>query len=148
MGKNDLAAMGRLGARLDDLARIPSRAAPAAAEGINAAIQSGYENGTDPYGDPWAELAERTQMKHGSPPLQAEFGGVPGPMGQGTIATPRSGSGLDISVPFPGQYHQTGAHRGNWHMPARRILPQGRSLPPEWKTSIDDAMRDAFGKAK
>lgn len=139
--------MGLLADRLADLAQIPSRAARGAADGINLAIQDQYATGTDAYGRALAPLAERTLEKHGEPALQGEFGSRPGDMAEGTLATPGNGAGIEISIPFPGAIHQTGAKNGNWRMPARRMLPQGKTMPAAWKAAIDASLKEAFGKA-
>jgi hypothetical protein len=140
---SDLKFMGQLGARLNDLARVPSRAASGAAAGINEALRAQFEDGVDPYGAPWAKLADRTLLKHDEPPLQGEFGARPGDMASGVYAAPLPGAGIGITVPFPGGIHQTGADRGNWHMPARKILPE-RQMPGAWKQAIDSAIAEAM----
>lgn len=143
-----IGAMGDLSDRLDELSRIPSRAATAASASINELLSDQFANGTDPYGNAWAGLADRTLLKHPEPPLQAEFGGVPGPMAEGTFARPMSGAGIELTVPFPGGIHQTGAKRSpNWRMPKRAILPDKGTLPAAWKSAIDAAMSDAANSA-
>ena len=147
MARPNLRKMGQLADRLGELAQVPSRASRAAAEAINAAVEEQFEEGTDPYGRPWAALAPRTLLKHGEPPLQGEFGARPGDMAEGTVARPGRGAGIELSVPFPGAIHQTGASSGNWRMPARPILPQRGQLPPKWKAAIDAAMKEAFASS-
>lgn len=143
---DDLKQMGQLGSRLNDLSRVPSRAASDASAGVNEALRSQFEDGADPYGNPWAGLADRTLEKHGEPPLQGEFGDRPGDMASNTYAAPLAGAGIGINVPFPGGIHQTGASSGNWHMPARKILPE-RQMPPAWKLAIDSAIATAMSSA-
>lgn len=137
----NLGKMGELADRLGELASVPSRASAGAAEGINAALEEQFASGTDPYGNAWADLAPRTLLKHGPPPLTET-----GDMRDGTFAKPSRGAGVELTVPFPGGIHQTGAKRGNWVMPARKILPEGGELPDTWKAAIDDALDEAFGK--
>lgn len=139
--RGDIGAMGDLADRLGELAQVPSRAARDAADGINAALEEQFESGVDPYGEAWAPLAERTLLKHGEPPLTET-----GDMRDGTMAKPSRGAGIEITVPFPGGIHQTGAKRGAWVMPARKILPEGAELPGPWKDAIDEAVAAAFGK--
>lgn len=142
MGRGgNLGKMGELADRLGELASIPSRASARAAENINAALEEQFENGTDPYGQSWAPLAERTLLKHGEPALTET-----GDMRDGTFAKPSRGAGVELTVPFPGGIHQTGAKRGNWIMPARKILPEGGALPDAWREGIDEALDEAFAK--
>lgn len=137
----NLGKMGELADRLGELAEVPSRASARAAEGINAALERQFEDGTDPYGASWAPLAERTLLKHGEPALTET-----GDMRDGTFAKPSRGAGVELTVPFPGGIHQTGAKRGAWVMPARKILPEGGELPEPWREAIDEALDEAFGK--
>lgn len=137
--------MGKLADRLGELSTVPSRAAKIAAEKINEQIREQFADGTDPYGRPWEGLAARTLEKHDEPPLQGEFGARPGDMAEGTRALPARSAGIEFTVPFPGGIHQTGAAKPpNWRMPARKILPDGGDLPPEWRSAVDDATREAF----
>lgn len=141
----DLSKMRQLAGRIDDLGRIPSQAARGAAERINALLSEQFDNGVDPYGRAQAPLAERTLEKHGEPSLQGEFGARPGDMAEGTQVHPASGAGIEVTVPFPGAIHQTGAQSGNWRMPRRPILPDGAKLPADWKEAIDESVREAAG---
>ncbi len=142
----DLRKMGQLAERLNELASVPSRAARGVASRLNGVLEAQFEQGVDPYGEPWESLAPRTLAKHDEPPLQGEFGDRPGDMAEGTYAKPSRGAGVEINVPFPGSIHQTGASSGNWRMPARRILPQG-AMPPLWKEALDEGTAEAFAKA-
>lgn len=137
--------MRNLREHLEELATVPSRAAKEIAEGLTEELAAQFDAGVDPYGRAWAKLAERTLRKHGAPPLQAEFGGVPGPMAEGTRARTKGGAGVVLEVPFPGGIHQTGARSGNWRMPARKILPEGEELPRSWRAVIERALERAFG---
>ena len=139
--------MGQLADRLGELASVPSRAAKGAAERINEELVRQFEEGVDPYGKPWEALAPRTLLKHDEPPLQGEFGQRPGDMADGTIASPGSGSGVELTVPFPGAIHQTGARKPpSWRMPARKILPDKGTLPESWREAIDASVSEAFAK--
>lgn len=140
----DLSKLRQLSNRVGDLSRIPSQAARASAEKINVLLERQFEEGVDPYGRPWASLAPATLEKHGEPPLQGEFGDRPGDMASGTMATPSAGAGIQITVPFPGGIHQTGAPASN--MPRRAILPDASTLPPEWKEAINESVRESVKK--
>ncbi len=149
----NLRKMGQLADRLSDLASIPSRASRAIANRITGLLDQQFDDGVDPYGAPWQELAAATAERHGPPPLTET-----GEMREGTYAKPMPGSGIALyggsssrswngTVAVAG-IHQTGAHKEGWDMPARPILPQGRALPDEWKSAIDDELAAAFSKAK
>ncbi len=149
----DIRRMGQLADRLDDLATVPSRASKEAAASISLLIAEQFEAGEDPYGDEWAGLAERTRRKHDEPALQAEFGGVPGPMAEATVARARGGAGIGLQSPYADDrgrvvagIHQTGASAPPWDMPRRAIFPDGDELPADWIDAIDDAVERAFGK--
>lgn len=154
--RGDIRQMGALADRLDDLASVPSRASKAAAASLTELLAEQFEEGKDPYGDPWAALADRTLEKHDEPSLQAEFGGVPGPMASATVARARGGAGIALSSPYADRrtgtilapIHQTGAAvpERNWEMPARPIFPEGEELPEAWQDAIDDAVEAAFAK--
>lgn len=139
--KGDLRKMGQLADRLGELGTIPSRASRGAATRISGLLREQFDEGVDPYGHAWATLSDRTLLKHGAPPLTDS-----GDMGEGTEASAARGAGIEITVPFPGAIHQTGAKRGPWRMPARKILPEGGELPPAWKEEIDEELGETFGK--
>jgi hypothetical protein len=131
--------MGDLADRLGELASVPSRASRGAADRITDLIQGQYATGEDPYGDAWADLSERTLERHGPPPLTDT-----GDMADGSIAKPAQGAGIEITIPFPGGIHQTGARRGTWRMPKRPILPDGDEMPPAWDDAIAASARESF----
>lgn len=144
----DLDAMGALAARLDELAKIPSRVARAVAADLEALIEEGYARGRDPYGEPWAPLKKRTLLKHRPPPLTHY-----GLMREDTHARPRGGAGVVLSAPFPAAIHMTGAGTPSdsdpgeqWGMHARPMFPDRDELPPKWRETIDRRVREAFEK--
>lgn len=132
--------LGRLAETIDALANVPSRAARPVADAINDLLEEEFEEGKAPNGIAWASLAPRTLKRHGPPPLTHT-----GEMRDGTVAAPTAGKGVAITVPFPGGIHQTGASDGDWHMPARPILPVN-GLPAKWKKAIDKAISDTTKK--
>lgn len=139
--KFDLADMGELVDRLGELAAVPSRIAKDAAADIDALLEEEFDAGVDPYGAAWSPLAERTRKKHGPPPL-TEFGD----MRAGTHARPAQGAGISLVAPFPAGIHMTGGDAGDWHMPARPMLPVGDDLPTKWQAAIDARLDAAFTK--
>lgn len=143
----DIRRMGELADRIGELAQIPSRISKAVADRLSDLIAEQFEEGVDPYGRPWAALAERTLRKHDEPALQAEFGGQPGPMAESARAFPMRGAGVALTVDFPGGIHQTGAKRGAWRMPKRAILPDEGELPEAWARAIETELDLAFGRS-
>lgn len=130
-------------ARLGDLADIPSRASRSAAQRISDLIQEGFDQGTDPYGRPWKPLAPSTIARRpwrGPPPLTDT-----GKMRDAVTVAPRAGGGVEISSPVSySVYHQ----RGTTHMPARKLLPEGRELPEEWQDAIEESIEAAYRSAR
>lgn len=135
-----MAGFADLAARLGELAQVPSRIAGPVAADINDALQEEFEGEHDPYGRPWAKLAESTVRRKGHDQILYETGALQ----NNTVARPTRGAGIEItSLPY-GEYHQDGTSR----MPARKILPDGaNALPPEWQESIDRNTEQAFRKA-
>jgi hypothetical protein len=127
--------MGRLAQRVADLARVPSRAAATVALELEALLEEEYETGTDPYGTPWAPLAESTLARgRHAPPLTDT-----GSMRLGTTVTPTRYAGVAIFVPHPGAPHQTGWSGPQNSGPARPILPF-REMPAAWRDVIEGAV--------
>lgn len=109
----------------DDIA-IESSAA------IEEAIDSQFTLGCDPYGTPWAPLAESTKRRHGrdNPPLTAT-----GAM-RGSVVVSADQGKIEVIIADPAGYHQDGTD----NMPARPIIPSdARGIPPVWDAAIRDA---------
>lgn len=127
------------------LATVPSRIAGRVAEALTARIQDGFDQGTDPYGAGWADLAPATLAKGRTPPPLDESGALRG----ATYAAPGAGSGVDLhtgdTLPrgAPVAVHMTGLGA---RMPARPFLPN-RGLPATWRADIQAIYSDEFGKA-
>lgn len=145
MGKQvDLSDLDGLIENLHALADVPSKASRQAADGIEEAIQKQFDDGTDPYGEEWAPLAEstlaRTPNRNGGPLDNTSA------MRDGIVVAPMSGAGVSITFEDKGdiaQIHQTGATYKDGHtMPARKILPE-EELPESWEEAIAEAVHDA-----
>lgn len=135
----DISELGRLVTNLRRLSEIPSRASRKAAEGIAGLIDEQFERSTDPYGAPWAPLAESTIARKGSDKILEETD----KLRDGIRVAPTAGAGVQITseAEYAG-FHQVGRE----DMPARPILPT-RGLPRTWQRIIDDALDDAFDEA-
>ena len=136
----DLAGLGQLASNLRKLAEVPSRASKEAAEGVAAAIEVQFAEGIDPYGNPWAELAQSTLDKGRFPPPLTDTE-KHGP-GMGVKVSAKRGAGVSITfdAPYAG-FH----HTGTKDMPARKVLPVG-VMPATWNAAIRDALEDGLGK--
>jgi hypothetical protein len=133
--RGDIGGMGRLADRIEDLARIPSRAAATVALELEALIEAEYEGGHDPYGEPWEPLAEATIAKgRHFPPLTDT-----GAMRLGSTVTPTQYAGVAIYIPHPGAPHQTGWSGPQGDGPARPTLPS-RDMPRSWRDAIGAAV--------
>jgi phage gpG-like protein len=130
----DLKSMGRLQSNLGRLASVPAQIAADASESIAELIQGEFDNGNDPYGRPWAPLAERTLAKGRTPPPLTDTHA----MRESVDVRPMAGAGIAITMDDPAGIHQTGARRGAWVMPARPILP-AEAFPKTWRQALDDA---------
>lgn len=144
--RGDLRAMGRIVARLDDLRRVPSRAAAAVAKDLARMIDQQFSLGVDPYGRAWAQLRPATiaRGRHW-PPLTDT-----GAMRDDVVVRPESPSGASFIVPDPGGFHQ-GGFRTHWSgrfVKPRRILPAGATLPVAWRDVIRRRVAEAFAKGK
>jgi hypothetical protein len=108
---------------------------------IQAAIESEYANGRDPYGTPWKPLKPATIAKGRHAPPLTDMG----LMRARTRVTPRLGRpGIRITLPErPGAFHQTGTR----HMVARQVLPF-RGMPRIWADALRRASVQAMKEAR
>lgn len=126
---------------MGELGTIPSRVAADAAEKIAHLIASQFQQGQDPYGNPWAPLRPATLAKGRRPPPLTDTGA----MSSGIVVRPLRGAGIEIqasSTPYA-HFHQTGTK----HMAERSILPDGGELPGEWDAAIEGALTSSVKKA-
>lgn len=111
----------------------PEAVAQKAAPKVSAAIEEQFALGLDPYGAPWAPLADSTLKKHGPPPL-TDTGEMRGETG--AVA---AGKTIVASSPEPADFHQHGTRT----MPARPVLPsEQQGLPQSWERAIKDAQAE------
>jgi hypothetical protein len=133
-----MATLEGLAAAMRDLSKVPSQAARAAAADIAGLIEQQYADGTDPYGDAWADLAESTIAKGRTPPPLTDSG----VMRAGTDVAPSAGAGITITLGADyAIYHQG----GTGSMPARPILPD-HDLPEAWRDMIANAVAEAVAR--
>ena len=108
--------------RVQALEGLPARVAQRAVQKIAHVLDEQFALGTDPYGDPWADLST------GAPSHLTETGA----MHAGSAVT-SSGQDIVVNVPDPGGYHQAGTR----YMSARPLEPtQSRGLPPAYQVAI------------
>jgi hypothetical protein len=130
----DISRMGKLADRVADLARVPSRVAARVAGDLRDLIEQEFATGTDPYGRPWAPLAEFTLEKRtqvSEPPL-TDTGSMRGALD----VRPMRGAGVSITIPHPAEDHQTGWDGPVGSGPERPILPNA-GMPEAWKRAIE-----------
>lgn len=137
-----MSGLGSLAKTLDKLARVPSQIAGDAAKTIATEIQRQFDNGLDPYGEPWEQLADSTVARGRTPPPLTDTW----EMRDGIEVRPMPGSGISISFEVDyAIHHQYGAPRAN--VPQRAILPPAGVLPDTWKRALADAQERAFKRA-
>lgn len=138
----DIGRVGQLAERIGDLARVPSRVAARVSEELEAEIQDEFDAGADPYGAPWAPLADATVDKgRGPPPLTDTEA-----MRNSLRVAPLASAGVGISIDHPALPHQTGWSGKVGAGPARPILPD-RGMPEAWEDIVFHATEDEFRKA-
>ncbi len=133
-----MAGFRDLADRLGELAQIPSRITAPVATAINAELHRQFEDGVDPYGRPWAKLADSTVARKGHDTILVDDGAL----ATETRALPMGGAGIELVSNEVGGYHQSGTSR----MPRRPILPDGSSLPKAWQAAIAEEYAAAFRK--
>lgn len=140
-----IAQLDALAEALDDLATVPSRAANAGAQRINALIADQFSGGHDPYGEAWADLEESTIKRKGG---DARILIRSGALADQTRALPARGAGIEITTLSYGAFHQLGFRVGTAKVPARPILPYGDELPEAWERAIDEEIDRAFERVR
>ena len=115
---------------IENLGGLAEKGTEAVAEklepAINQVIQAEYDQGKGPDGSTWAAKADGSASH-----LQKT-----GAMRSGTEVV-RGVKGVSVRVPKPGGYHQGGTSR----MPARKLVPDGEPLPPDWAKAAEEATR-------
>lgn len=135
----DSRALLNLGARLRELASVPSQAAKTASEDIADLIEKEFEAGNDPYGKPWAPLRPSTLKRGRRPPPLTDTR----QLRESVEVKPAKGAGIQITMDeVPGVFHQSGTK----NMAKRAILPDGQKMPDPWTQAIADATDDAVQK--
>ncbi len=135
-----MAGFADLAARLDEIAKVPSRIAAPVAEEINASLQEQFETGVNAYGNAWKPLLPQTvRRKKGDTRILRRTD----TLSAETYARPMAGAGIEIVSRTPGDFHQNGTK----HMVPRKILPDGATLPKKWQEAIAKAFNEEFEKA-
>lgn len=124
------AELTRLISNLETLADKGTDAVVAKLEpAISGVLQAEYEQGKGPDGHTWANKAD------GSPSHLQKSGDMRA--GSQVVAGVK---GVTVRIPKPGGFHQGGTSR----MPARPLVPEGDSLPPDWQKAAEDATRSVI----
>lgn len=122
-------------ARLRELHKIPSKAAPKVAARINERLRDQAANETDPYGKPLAALKASTiRRKAGNSVILYRTG----KMWNGTSAKPMRGSGVQVTYGQAAQYAQEG-DPGRGRVP--RMVAPTYGIPAKWRRDIEDVLR-------
>jgi phage gpG-like protein len=140
--EGDIGQLTRLGERLAELAEVPSRTARAASEAIEAEIQDEFDQGHDPYEEPWKPLAPATVARGRSAPPLTDTGA----MRDSLRVKPLAGAGIGVTIDHPAGPHQTGWEGRQGSGPARPILPARGELPDAWIEILERTAEAEFRK--
>lgn len=140
----DISRIGKLADRLADLAAVPSRVSAAVSADLAALVQDQFDAGTDPYGDPWAPLAEATLDRGRTPPPLTDTRRLR----DGIRFRPARPAGVSVRIEAPyAAPHQTGWSGRQGSGLARPILPARGELPDEWAEAIAARISREFRRA-
>jgi hypothetical protein len=131
----NLKDMGQLSLNLSKLAAIPSQASAAVSKKIHRLIQKQFDDGVDPYGNPWVPLAESTIARGRFPPPLTDTRR----MRKSLDVRPMQSSGIQITIDHPILPHQTGWHGPLSDGPSRPVLPMN-VLPATWAREIEKVL--------
>ena len=101
---------------------------------IKTLVEAQFDEGRDPYGEPWAALAASTVAKGRTPPPLTDTGAM-----RKSLRVVASADGLTCSMAEPFKFHQY----GTVNMPARPILP-AEGVPPEWEKVITETVEEVI----
>jgi hypothetical protein len=123
--------------KIGALEGLPDRIADRLPAEFSALLDEQFSTGVDPYGDPWAPLADSTIATGRSPPPLTDTGAM-----HASAVVSASGGVVTMSVDDPAGFHQTGTR----NMPAREVLPtDARGLPPAYELAIVRVATEAAG---
>lgn len=124
---------------VEQLRRVPSVASTEAARRITGLIHMEFEEGHDPYGRPWQQLAASTVRKKGHDRILVDTHLAE----DTTRAVPMSGAGIQVETNQPAlAFHQVGGSR----LPRRPVYPDNRGLPDSWNAAIAESLDTHFAR--
>ena len=129
-------AMQSVSRSLRELAKVPARAAKAAAEELTVVVEAQEAAETDPYDQPWKPLAASTVDKKGDSRILRETGRMLDSLRIAPL--PGAGIGITFDPPYTA-FHQIGTR----NMPARPVLPRA-ALPTSWREAIERGAERSF----
>lgn len=134
----DFAGLEAVIGKLEGMKDLVPKICDESAQGIEDAIARQFIEGVDPYGEPWAPLAESTIRRKGKSTILEDTGAM---MASPVVVVTESS--IEATVADPAGYHQEGG--GN--LPARPILPdETRGLPDSWEAAIVKAAEDVMNE--
>ena len=132
-------AMRSAAIALRALSRVPAQAAEDASRELEAVLRDQHGEEVDPYGNPWAPLAESTIKRKGG---DSRILRRTDRMLDELSIRPSPGAGLTLTFGAPyAAFHQVGTK----DMPARRLLPIA-AMPKAWSDAIKRALDARFKK--
>ena len=99
-----------------------------------SAVVLGFNQGIDPYTDPWEPLADETIDRKGSAAPLIDTGNMLGSVNSSSSATTAVvGIGAEYA-----RFHQ----EGTFAIPQRMMIPRAGDLPPDWQAEIAATITD------
>lgn len=126
--------------RLQQLSKVPSRITKAVATRLDYELKMQFIRGVNAYGNAWKALLPQTVKRKGG---DARILRRTDTLSSAVGAKAASGSGIEFTLPDPAEKHQSGTR----NMVARKLMPDGKALPPRWSDIIREEMRRAFDEA-
>jgi hypothetical protein len=141
------AQLAEIDALLEKVAKLDgilARASELAVEPITAIVQLQFDEGRDPYGNAWADLAESTKRRGRTPPPLTDTRAMRDDISIRPLNGEDTGLTLDAFAPYA-SFHQDGAPNAN--VPVRKMFPD-EGVSPTWNAALqestDRAIREFF----
>ena len=119
-------SLNKIVQEVQSLSGLPKATTKRVATKIGRLIDQQFDDGVDPYGEPWAPKAD------GSPSHLDDTGDM-----RASVDVSAQGTEVTASIDDPFPFHEAGTA----NMPARPILPY-KGTPPAWEDAVDEAVNE------
>lgn len=127
----DMTAIPGARAMIQELMKVPARAAGKVCDKLNRRVDMMFRAGNDPYGNAWAPLKPSTIRRKRKYPNPTQILVREKKLWPATRFVPRGGAGISMVVGDSGIHAQSGGP----HRKPRPIVP-AFGLPSEWRKDI------------